>query len=91
VTSTAHGPPPAWFPGNSRAYGFLIELTEGNAGVRSAVTADRPPSEEVVEEILDHLSDRLTDVGFTGDWEITPLGERIEDLIDIFNDLIPDE
>ncbi|MCI0383298.1 hypothetical protein [Streptomyces sp. CNQ085] len=45
----------------------------------------------MVEEVLDHLGDRLTDVGFTGDWEITPLGERIEDLIEVFNNLLPEE
>lgn len=89
--NAAHGRVPAWFPGNREAYGFLVELSEGKAEVRSAVTADRPPSEEVVEDLLDHLGDRLTDVGFTGDWEITPLGERIEDLIDVFNNPLPEE
>lgn len=50
-----------------------------------------PPSSQSIQEVLDFLSDEFMRSGTGPDWEPNQRGHLLEDLIDVFNDLLPEE
>ncbi|MER7997812.1 hypothetical protein [Streptomyces sp. NPDC095613] len=83
---------PQWFTGGPVLHRFLLEMTASEGALRAMATASSPPSEKDSETMLDFLSDQLVSVGYTGDWEEpNEKGRKIEALIDVFNDLIPED
>ncbi|MEW1659733.1 MULTISPECIES: hypothetical protein [unclassified Streptomyces] len=82
---------PEWFPGGNRLYRLLLELTENSPSPHAIASSSTSPVEDEAEELLDFLSAVLVRRGFAGDWEITPLGDDIETLIDIVNHMIPED
>ncbi|MEU9133006.1 phosphatase PAP2 family protein [Kitasatospora sp. NPDC048540] len=69
----------AWFTGSAEARATL-DLAAQNRGVTLSPTT--PPGTEEAQELVDALSDLLLREGFADDWEITPFGSLVEDLID---------
>ncbi|MFD5146467.1 hypothetical protein [Streptomyces sp. NPDC058401] len=78
---------PGWFTGTERLYDFLLELTAEQQELTAISRSASAPPADGLERILDFLSDELTAKGFGPDWEISPLGQNIETLIDVFNEL----
>jgi hypothetical protein len=82
--TTPTGPQPPrpyrWFPSSEEK---LAVLREAAASRGIILDAQRPPTADEAETLADELMDILTDRGFEADWEITPFGGLVEDVIDI--------
>ncbi|MFK0256022.1 hypothetical protein [Streptomyces sp. NPDC090445] len=82
---------PEWFRGGTKLYQCLLNLVEGHPDAMETAVSSTVPSESAADTMLDFLSDELTRTGFTDDWAVTPRGQEIEDLIDVFNDIAQPE
>ncbi|MFD0266015.1 hypothetical protein ACFVGY_05375 [Streptomyces sp. NPDC127106] len=82
---------PEWFHGGTKLYRSLLILVEGHPDALEAAVSSTVPSGSAADMMLDFLSDELTRTGFTDDWAVTPRGQQIEDLIDVFNDIAQPE
>ncbi|GAA4833813.1 hypothetical protein [Kitasatospora terrestris] len=74
---------PAWFTGSDEKFAVLRRAAQARGVVLDPVT---PPGEHDAQELTDELADvLLAESGFGADWEITPFGDLVEDLIDALN------
>ncbi|MFB8206020.1 hypothetical protein [Kitasatospora purpeofusca] len=71
---------PAWFTGSDEKLAVLRRAADAR-GV--ALDPNNPPDEAQAQELTDALADfLLTEGGFDGNWQTTPFGDLVEDLID---------
>lgn len=82
---------PAWFTGGTRLFGDFVSLIEGQPKMLAISRATELPSSQSIQEVLDYLSDEFMRSGTGLDWEPNQRGHLLEDLIDVFNDLLPGE
>lgn len=82
---------PDWFTDRLPAFRFLLELIGPSARLHSIATSPETPGEDDNEEMLDFLMSELQTDGLDDDYEPTERGHKIEALIDVFNDLLPDD
>ncbi len=76
----------------SRLHGFLLELTGVSGPLHDVATAREAPGAEDAECMLDFLSEQLVRIGYGVDFDRpNATGHKIEALIDVFNDLMPDD
>ncbi|KOG55893.1 hypothetical protein ADK75_09885 [Streptomyces virginiae] len=89
--SEQHRTVPEWFRGGTKLYQSLLTLAEWHPEALEIATSSMVPSDHAADTMLDFLSDELIRIGFTDDWAVTPRGQEIEDLIDVFNDIAQPE
>ncbi|MEU4175293.1 hypothetical protein [Streptomyces sp. NPDC026589] len=82
---------PAWFTGGTRLFGDFVSLVEGQPNMLAIAGAVELPSSQSIQEVLDYVSDEFMRSGTGPDWEPNRRGHLVEDLIDVFNDLLPEE
>ncbi|WP_030729673.1 hypothetical protein [Streptomyces sp. NRRL S-237] len=82
---------PDWFRGGTKLYRSLLELAEWHPEATEIATCATVPDDYAADTMLHFLSDELMRTGFTDNWAVTPHGQEIEDLIDVFNDLAQPE
>ncbi|MFE4973562.1 hypothetical protein ACFRAR_15780 [Kitasatospora sp. NPDC056651] len=70
---------PAWFTGSAEK---LAVLRRAAAARDVVLDPGTPPGEEDARLLTDALAGLLLDGGFDGDWNPTPFGHLVEDLID---------
>ncbi|UZI32271.1 hypothetical protein [Streptomyces sp. VB1] len=82
---------PAWFAGGTRLFDGFVSLIEGQPKILAIASAAELPSSQSIKEVLDYLSDEFMRSGTGPGWEPNRRGHLLEDLIDVFNDLLPQE
>jgi hypothetical protein len=70
---------PAWFTGREEALAVLRRAARDRGITLDPATA---PNADEAWELSEGLCSILIAEGFEGDWEITPFGDMVEDLID---------
>ncbi|MEU8560619.1 hypothetical protein [Streptomyces cyaneofuscatus] len=82
---------PAWFTGGTRLFSDFMPLIKEEPKMLAIFGTAEPPSSQSIQEVLDFLSDEFMRSGTGPDWEPNQRGHLLEDLIDVFNDLLPEE
>ncbi|MDH6137887.1 hypothetical protein P3T37_007325 [Kitasatospora sp. MAA4] len=79
ANATFGQPRPAWFRGCAET---LAVLKGAAAGCGVTLHQDTAPTVDQAQALEEELADTLIARGFEGDWEITPFGSLVENLID---------